>query len=191
VVNSFEADGRLVLDVVELEEPVYDQYQVIPDLFSEVGPARPTRFVIDATSWEIVEKRVIESTLASDFPSIDQRGLRRSCDHFWQLAISRTGHPGRKFFDRLEHVDLARGEIADTWQAPPGCYLGNEPIFLGAPGDESAGVVLCKLFDAGRRHDTFLLFDAFDVAAGPVARLHLEEPTPPGFHASFHPALLG
>lgn len=189
VINSFEEEGRLVLDAVELEEPVYDQYQVIPDLFSDVGPARPTRFVIDTASWEVVEKKVIESSLASDFPSIDQRGLRRSCDHFWQLSISRTGRPGRKFFDRLEHVDLGRGEIVDTWSAPAGCYLGNEPIFLGSPGKE-AGVVLCKLFDAERRHDAFLLFTAFDVASGPVAKVHLKEPTPPGFHASFHPALL-
>lgn len=187
IVNSFEEDGRLILDIEELEEPVYDQYQVIPDLFADVGPARPTRFVIDTASWQVMEKRVIESKLASDFPSIDPRRTLRSNDHFWLLSISKTGQPDRKFFDQLTHVDFSRERITDTYRVPPGCYLGNEPIFIGAPGEESQGVVICKRFDAENREDSFLLFDAYDVAAGPIATLHLEEPTPPGFHASFHP----
>ena len=147
--------------------------------------------MIDTSSWQVVEKRVVESAVSSDFPSIDPRETWRPTRHFWQLSISQTGGPGRKFFDRLDHVDLERGEIADTWRAPVGCYLGNDPLFLGAPGDDSRGLVLCKLFDAERRHDVFVLFDAFDVSSGPVAKLHLEEPTPPGFHTSFHPPLLG
>lgn len=190
VVNSFEEKGRLFLDVVELEEPLYDQYQVIPDLFTDVGPARPTRFVIDTASWQVVEKRIIDSPLASDFPSIDQRGARHSCDHFWSLSISKTGRPGRKFFDQLTHVDFSREQITDTWRVPAGSYLGNEPIFIGAPGEDSQGVVLCKRFDPESRQDSFLLFDAYDVAAGPIASLRLEEPTPPGFHVSFHPPAL-
>lgn len=187
-INSFEEKGRLVLDVIEMEDPVYDQYQPVPDLFREVGPARPTRFVIDTGTWELVEKRVVESAVSSDFPSIDPRETCRPTCHFWQLSISRTGEPGRKFFDRLDHVDLERGRIADTWTAPEGCYLGNDPLFLGPPGEASTGLILCKLFDAAKRRDAFVFFDAFDVASGPIAKLHLREPTPPGFHTSFQPA---
>jgi carotenoid cleavage dioxygenase-like enzyme len=190
VVNSFEEGSNLVLDIEELEEPVYDEYQTIPDLFCDVGPARPTRFVINTRSWEIVDKRVIDSTLASDFPSIDQRGARHACDHFWSLSITKTGRPGRKFFDQLTHVDFSQGQATDVWRAENGCYLGNEPIFIGEPGNDSGGVIMCKRFDAENLRDAFLIFDAYDVASGPIAVLHLAEPTPPAFHVSFHPPVL-
>ena len=39
LVNAFEAEGRLVVDVVELDRPIYDQYQTLPNLFTDV--ARP------------------------------------------------------------------------------------------------------------------------------------------------------
>jgi all-trans-8'-apo-beta-carotenal 15,15'-oxygenase len=47
-VNAFEeAGGRLVVDVLELEEPVYPDYRPIPELFVEVAPAHPVRYVVD------------------------------------------------------------------------------------------------------------------------------------------------
>ncbi len=45
--------------------------------------------------------------------------------------------------------------------------------------------MICQQFDAERRESAFLIFDAFDVAAGPVARLPLERPIHLGFHASY------
>lgn len=38
---------------------------------------------------------------------------------------------------------------------------------------------------------TTLLFDAQNVAEGPIARLPLRNPIPPGFHAVFDHAMLG
>jgi carotenoid cleavage dioxygenase-like enzyme len=46
-------------------------------------------------------------------------------------------------------------------------------------------VILCQMFDAERTASAFALFDAFHVARGPVALLHLRAPIPPLFHASF------
>jgi carotenoid cleavage dioxygenase-like enzyme len=48
--------------------------------------------------------------------------------------------------------------------------------------------VICQEFDAEARRSAFLLFDAYDLAAGPVARLQLAAPLPPLFHASFAPS---
>ena len=41
--------------------------------------------------------------------------------------------------------------------------------------------------DAEAGENAFLVFDAFDVAAGPVAVLPLDAPVHLGFHASFVP----
>ena len=44
-INCFEEGGRLNVDVLELERPVYDQYQELPDLFTDVREGRPVRLV--------------------------------------------------------------------------------------------------------------------------------------------------
>jgi carotenoid cleavage dioxygenase-like enzyme len=47
--------------------------------------------------------------------------------------------------------------------------------------------VICQDFDAEAVASSFLLFDAYHVAAGPVARLPLKHPVPLCFHASWAP----
>jgi carotenoid cleavage dioxygenase-like enzyme len=184
-------DGPLlVVDVVELDRPVYDQYQPLPHLFREVAPGRPVRLVIDTRRWELIARRELAYDRSPDFPSPDQRLRCRAYGEFWMLGMSAAGRRGRKFFDQLVHCGWGRPEPRGLYQAPPGRYLGGEPVFLpdaaAAPG-EPAGWVLCQEYDAPRDASAFLLFDAHAVAQGPVARLPLAEPIPLGFHARFDP----
>lgn len=182
-------DGPLlVVDVVELDRPVYDQYQPLPHLFREVAPGRPVRLVIDTRRWELIARRALAYDRAPDFPSPDQRLRCRAYGEFWMLGMSAAGRRGRKFFDQLVHCGWGRPEPLGLYQAPPGRYLGGEPVFLpdpaAAPG-EPAGWVLIQEYDAPRDASAFLLFDAHAVAKGPIARLPLAEPIPLGFHARF------
>lgn len=204
-VNAHEEEApgggvRLVVDVLELEEPVYPDYRPVPDLFVDVAPAHPVRYVVDlegSDGGELVERREAPYRLAADFPAVDPRRAGGATDRFWMLAISATGERGRKFLDRLVSVDLAEGAVVDAWQAPPKRYLGGEPVFLGPHAEsapESAGgtdgpeaLIAVQELDAEARASAFLLFDARDLAAGPVARLPLRGPVPPLFHASFTP----
>ena len=187
LVNAFEEDGRLVVDVVELDRPIYDQYQVIPDLFLDAPRGRPRRRVIDAERWEVVSEDEIDYSAAPDFPAIDPRRALKPYDDLWLLGISKTGTPGRKFFDQIAHVSWRRPSGPDVYQAAPRHYFGGEPVFLGDPGDAGAGVVICQDFDAEAVASSFLIFDAYDVAAGPVATLPLKHPVPLCFHASWEP----
>jgi all-trans-8'-apo-beta-carotenal 15,15'-oxygenase len=187
-INAFEDPANtdhLIVDVVELDRPVYDQYEPIPDLFPNVGPGRPVRLTVDLKSNELIERREIGHTNAPDFPAIDPRRFGHPTTDLWLLDISTVGRPGRKFFDQLVHVAV-NGQ-RDVWQAPPGCYLGGEPAFAPDPASHH-GAVICQLFDAARDESAFLVFDAFDVAAGPRAVLPLEAPLHLGFHAMFAPA---
>ena len=183
--NCFEVDGKLSIDVIELERPVYDQYD-LPELFTEVRRAQPKRYVVDPEKGELVDTLALDYRNMCDFPAIDPRRAGRETRDVWVLGISATEHPGRKFFDQVVHLDWRSGEV-DIFQAPPAHYLGGEPIFLGDPADEDRGSVICQCFDAQNRTMSFLLFDAFDVASGPVAVLPLREPIHLGFHASFQP----
>lgn len=189
LINCFEEDGLLYVDVLELARPIYDQYQIVPDLFTDVCEGCPVRYVVRLSDGELLERREIEYRCAPDFPSIDPRRTTLPYEDFWMLGISATGRRGRKFFDQLIHANwaVAAAGAADVYQAPRFHYLGGEPIFIAEP-ERERGVVICQSFDAAREESAFVIFDASDVAAGPIATLRLDAPIHLGFHASFVPA---
>ena len=188
LINCFEEEGRLAVDVLEMEHPIYDQYRVIPNLFTNICEAQPVRFVIDVASQELIKTAQIDYVLAPDFPSIDQNQFTQPYRDFWMLGISATGRQGRKFFDQLAHANWACAKACDVYHAPPLHYLGGEPIFIGNPYDDNEGVVICQVFDAQRTASAFAIFDAYNVARGPIAHLGLKEPIHLAFHAFFDPS---
>ncbi len=184
-INSYEDGDHLIVDVLELDRPVYDQYDV-PNLFPDVTPGRPARLVVDPDSGVLVDRREIAYDRAPDFPAIDPELAGSPYEHFWMLGISKRGRPGRKFFDEVVHCSWSCPDRVETWQAPSGCYLGGEPAFAPNPSGDG-GAVICQQFDAEKEESAFLVFDAFEVARGPVAKLTLSSPLHLGFHAVFHP----
>jgi all-trans-8'-apo-beta-carotenal 15,15'-oxygenase len=184
-INAFEEDGRLTVDLVEFERPIYDQYQVVPDLFTDVPAGGPGRLVVDPARGTLLERKELTYPKAPDFPVVAPPDAGRPYADFWALGISATGRSGRKFFDQLAHARWPDGGAWDVYQAPPLHYLGGEPAFVGNPHDPTEGAVLCPVFDAGRRTTSFAVFDAFAVSRGPVAALRLKAPIHLGFHAAF------
>ena len=190
-INCYETESdQLVVDVLELDRPIYDQYQVIPDLFSDVGPGRPVRYIVDLDSGALAGRSQIDYSLAPDFAAVDPRWAQKPYRHFWMLGIGAQGQPGRKFFDQLVRADWQDLEALDIYRAPAGCYLGGEPVFVGDGTERRAGTVICQLFDAEKVLSAFVLFDAFDLSRGPRATLHLKHPVPLGFHTAFSQSAL-
>ena len=68
LINSFEEENRLTVDVLELDQPIYDQYQQVPDLFTDVCEIQPVRFVIDVKNSELIKTEQIHYHRAPDFP---------------------------------------------------------------------------------------------------------------------------
>jgi all-trans-8'-apo-beta-carotenal 15,15'-oxygenase len=184
-----DAAGRLVLDWLELDRPVYDEYQDLPDLFRTIGPGRPVRLVVDPDRGELVERLTLDYELAPDFPVVAPRSDGRPYDDFWMLGVSAAGRAGRKFYDQLVHGDWRRpGAVPAVWQAPPGYYLAGEAALAPHPDGGRGGALICPLFDGTTGESGFLIFDAGDITAGPRAELRLEAPIPPAFHAAYAPA---
>ncbi|MBK9167256.1 MAG: carotenoid oxygenase family protein [Bryobacterales bacterium] len=181
VINCFEDGGRLIVDILELEAPVYPEYQPVPDLFANVTPCRPTRYVIDLANQRLSERIAMTYDRAPDFPSVDPALVGFAYDEFWMLGISACGQPGRKFFDQLAHGDWRTGSVDDIYQTEPGVYLGGEPVYVN-------GSILVEHLDAREKKCEMWVFDASHVAKGPVTRLPLRHPVHPGFHASFAPS---
>ena len=173
-----------MVDVLEFDEPIYGQYHPVPSMFQTVSPGGPARFLVDLKKNDIVARRSIGYLHAPDFPSIDPRNAMRKYNDFWMLGISSAGQPGRKFFDELVHATWDQAAPTDIYRCPAGCYLGGEPVFIGAPGSPE-GAVICQEFNARSEKSSFLLFDAYSVSRGPIARLQSHYLLPLGFHASF------
>jgi carotenoid cleavage dioxygenase-like enzyme len=133
LINCFEQDSRLVVDLLEFERPLYDQYQILPDLFTEVDQGRPVRILIDLRRGEVVGGRALDYRRAPDFPAIDPRRAGRQYREFWSLGISAAGRSGRKFFDQLAHADWEGPAVRDVYQAPPRHYLGGSRSSSATP----------------------------------------------------------
>ena len=184
LVNAFERSGRLTVDLLEFEQPLYPEYQVVPDLFTDTFRGHPVRLVVDPAAGAIVDRRDLAYDCSPDFPAHALDATGQPYRDFWMLGISAAGRPGRKFFDQLVRVDWDT-ERVDVYQAPPWHYLGGEPAVMLEPGRPGSGTVICQSFDAERVTSSFVVFDAYQIARGPIATLTLASPMPLLFHSIF------
>ncbi len=185
MVNCFEKEQTLIVDVLEMDNAIYPEYQPIPDLFSNAPLCRPVRYTIDLNSQSIQSRIAIDYELCPDFPAIDAHLAGHAADDFWMLGIGACGMPGRKFFDRVARGSWNGQAVADEWIAPPGNYLGGEPVYVANPENRKDGVVIVEHLVPAESRAEFLLFNGYDLKSGPIARLPLGYPIHPGFHASF------
>jgi len=184
MVNAFESGDALVVDIVDYDKPLYPEYQVIPNLFSDTFRGRPMRLTIDLERQSVRDRFEIGYANSPDFPAHDPELTGRAYDHFWMLGISQSGKSGRKFFDEVVRIDWP-GRSFEVFRAPALHYLGGEPLFVPDHSRAHAGAVICQMFDAEHKRSSFLVFDAFNLAAGPVATLPAPNPLPLLFHSAF------
>ena len=109
-------------------------------------------------------------------------------------------------FDRLVKVDLERGGVADMYCFPPSQLLVTEPTFVpkvgkGDPsqgGVEDDGYVIIvvsrvptdgdlKMGAVAVLGSSMLVFDARDLAGGPVSQVALPDNIPFGLHSEWIP----
>ncbi len=185
MINCFEQSRRLAVDLIELEAPIYAEYQPVPNLYSSAPPGRPVRYWIDLGSRSLVERMAMRYDRTPDFPSIDSRLLSQPYDHVWMLGLSSAGQPGRKFFDQLALGSWREGDATDLFQSDEGEYLCGEPVFVRNPNTPDGGVVIVQNLKPREDLVEFLLFEALALGQGPIARIPLRHRVHPGFHASF------
>ncbi len=186
MINCFEDDQTLTVDVLEMDRAIYGEYQLIPDLFTDPPPCRPVRYVIDLQTKSIRERTAMSFHLCPDFPAMDANKVGSPCDDFWMLAMGAFGQPGRKFFDRVVHGSWKAGDVCDEWIVPAGHYMGGEPVYVPHPENPEDGVVIVQHLMPAENRAEMLLFSAHALKAGPIARLPLGYLIHPGFHSSFH-----
>jgi carotenoid cleavage dioxygenase len=179
------ADGdRIELCGSRFDAPDFgiDSDSPLDQVVADPTPGRPARFWIDqargTAGWEPMDD------LGGDFNRIndDLNGLRVR----W-LYLSAVLQSGRRAgdFDTIVKYDETDGSRA-MWTTGPHGHVG-ESVFAPDPSGtaEDDGWLLNIVSDDVTDTSDLVVLDARDVAAGPVATVHLPCRVPFGFHGSW------
>lgn len=181
VMNAWDEDGQIVADVMK--------YAVAP-LFpaADGSPGRNAaaylvRWTFDLTGATDTIRETPLDDLAGEFPRFDERFAMRANRHGWFAGQARK--PGDIRTDSLAHIDLATGRRAQ-YVLPEGDAL-SEPVFAprSADAEEGDGWIAAVAYRAAEDVSELLVFEAQDVASGPIASARMPRRVPFGFHGNW------
>src|SRR5205823_1781501 len=121
--------------------------------------------------------------LDGEFPRVDPRVETRKHRHGW-FAADPTGQAGVRL-NAIAHVDLTAGRRS-VYELPAGDAT-SEPVFTPRAADapEGDGWLTAVIYRAAEDRSDFAVFDAQDVARGPIALAELPRRVPFGFHGNW------
>ena len=183
VMNAFDADGDIVIDVVE-----YDAAPLFPN--ADGSPPNPdatrsrlARWRVDAAARGAARRELLDD-LPGEFPRLDER---------------RAGLPYRSGFRICSMPDTAGGDMIvrhDVERRTRRLFALNEgeraseAVFVPASPNapEGEGWLLTLVWRPERSSSSLLVFDAEALEQGPAAEVALPRRVPFGFHGSWVPA---
>lgn len=130
-------------------------------------------------------ERVIDDILNTEFPVINSWMQGYKTRYSWNVLMARNNIPEQPRFAGLTRFDLQTGKTQAFTEGPDFWY--SEAPF--APKDnwqaEDDGYLVGFVWNGRERRSEVQVFDASDVAQGPVARILLPQRVPHGFHATW------
>lgn len=171
--NAFESDGKLILDVARYPS-LWDGG---PDSFNS---AALHRWSVDLETFGVREEALDDRPI--EFPRIDDRLTGEPNRYAYAVANFRV--------DSDESGDLVcydlRNGSSQVHDFGPGRMPG-EGVFAPAGDGETDGYVLAFVYDHARNGSDFVILDAGNISAPPVARVELPQRVPFGFHGNWIP----
>lgn len=179
--NAWEEGDKIYADVMEYEEaPLFPR---VDGTSTKGGGARMVRWTFDLADTSNTIKREQIDDLAGEFPRFDERHAGLAYRHGWFAGNSRR--PGQILFDCVAHLDLKTGKRS-AYTFAPGDAPG-EPIFIprSASAEEGDGWVIAVVYRGEEDRSDFVVFDAQDISAGPIATAKMPRRVPFGFHGNW------
>ncbi len=186
--NAFDdaETGEVVCDMVKYEvAPLFPRPDGSPT-GAKAPVARLVRWRFDMKSASEGFREEVLDDMACEFPRLDERFAMSPYRHGYLSAAPVTvGSAARR---GLAHIDLKTGRSVN-WQPGESDACG-EPIFVERRADapEGDGWLLSVIYRGAENRSDLAVFDATDLAAGPVALVHLSHRVPAGFHGNWRPA---
>jgi carotenoid cleavage dioxygenase-like enzyme len=181
--NAWDEGNLIHADVMEY--PVAPLFPSVDGSRGQDTGARLVRWTFDMAGASNQIKRTPLDDMAGEFPRFDERHAGLAYRHGWFAAS--TGRAGGNF-DAIAHVDLATGKRgAYEFEAGDG---PGEPVFVprSATAAEGDGWVVSVVYRGNEDRSDFVVFDAQDIAAGPIAAARLPRRVPFGFHGNWRQA---
>jgi carotenoid cleavage dioxygenase len=171
--NAYDDGDAVVVDVVRHRTMFADDRYGPAD-----APPTLDRWTIDLSADKVVESRLDDR--AQELPRIDERVVGRRHRYGYAPAFGVADH--RLQFGGLLKHDLVAGTTVER-DFGTGQSAG-EAVFVPESQDagEDEGWLLSLVYDAGRDRSDLVILDAADFGGPEVARVHLPQRVPYGFH---------
>jgi carotenoid cleavage dioxygenase len=182
VMNAFQEGTKIHFDTPVAKNNMFPFFPDIHDAPFN-GPESAsylTRWTVDmASNSDAFESQTRLTDMVGEFPRIDDRYAGRKYRYGWMLVVDmskpvelRGGSAGGMLMNTLGMVDH-QGEDQSWWCGPVSSL--QEPCFIPRSKDAPEGdgwiVMVCNRL-AEHRSD-LLLFDALDIAKGPIATIKI------------------
>ena len=182
--NAWEQGSKIIADVMQ-----YPNAPLFPNADGSPGKpasAKLVRWTIDLADNTNAIKQTPLDDMAGEFPRFDER--RAGLDYRHGYFAADTRDTGKVIFNGVAHIDAKTGK-RDLYTLPDGDVPG-EPIFVprSANAVEGDGWLLALVYRASEDRSDLVVFDASDVAKGPIGQAHLPRRVPYGFHGNWRPA---
>jgi carotenoid cleavage dioxygenase len=130
-------------------------------------------------------ERVIDDIANTEFPVINSARMGLKTRYSWNVLMGRSNRAEDPRFCGLSRYDLERGTF-QAYHEGPDRWWSEAPF---APRDrcveEDDGYLVGFVWNGERQQSQVCVFDAKDVAQGPVCRITLPCRVPNGFHATW------
>ena len=175
-VNAHARGDDVVIDVCQL-----------PSMFTEKPDRRPNavhRYTVGTGGADLTVRDEILSDEQMDLPAIDRRRTGRPHENAWYLQVEQT-NDGFGDFTGITRRDSKTG-ATDRFEAGER-YRMNEGTFVADGEGDGEGWLLAYGWDRARGASDLMVFEALDMAKGPIAQVHLPVRVPYGFHGWWLP----
>ncbi|MGF7121901.1 carotenoid oxygenase family protein [Rhodococcus sp. AG1013] len=183
VVNSWEEGDEIIMDVCRVKNPQHQTTFASPlsNMLAYMRlDAQLYRYRFNLRTGATIETELDNANI--EFPSVDSRVMGRSHRYSYNMSL---GNEPTLLFDGLVRFDSQTG-TKEEHKFGSGRW-GSEAPFAPRDGStgETDGYLVCFVNDEAEDRGEINIFDAEDVAAGPIARVLLPRRVPSGFHATW------
>ncbi|XP_014558060.1 hypothetical protein COCVIDRAFT_25416 [Bipolaris victoriae FI3] len=210
IAGSYEdASGKIVVDLTIASDNVFFFFPPDPPPPSTPSTLQQRNKLVSDTYRWIFDPNTPTHTrvqphkmfgINGEFSRIDDRVLTKPYNHFWQCNIdparpydgAKCGPPAGGLFNVLGHYEWDTGR-KDVFWAGPTCTF-QEPVFVprrpsssSSEGEfeEGNGYIIALLNHLDVLRNDVMIFDARNLAQGPLAVVHLPVKLRLGLHGNF------
>lgn len=181
--NSWEEGGKIHCDVMR-----YDVAPLFPKADGSPGDkaaARLVRWTFDLDGASDAIKETPLDDMDGEFPRVDPRVETLPHRHAFYAADPTGAKTVR--LNAIAHLDLQTGK-RQVYELNGGDAT-SEPVFVPRSADapEGDGWVTAVVYRAGEDRSDLLVFEAQDIAKGPIATAEMPRRVPFGFHGNWAP----